>query len=490
VGTEVLQRSERTAGLQARLFPRDDFSYVSDPDGNQLATVDQGNSYLVKSGLLSFFGEVKYDFQEKYLFSVTSRYDGSSRFGQGSKFGFFPSVSAGWRISAEPFMAGFTFLDDLKLRASFGYTGNERIGDFKYLGTFSGATYNGSAGLSPENLENRNLQWESTREFNLGTDVSVLNGRVGFSVDAYSNLTSNLLYQQPVPFTTGFGAFTGNIGNVSNKGIELVLNTVNVDGAFRWNTSLNISRNVNEVVALADSLPQFFGYTAEGAGETNVVMEGQPLGSFWGLRFLGVDAATGDALYEDINRNGQISTDDGTVIGNAQPEFIGGITNGFSWKGFDLSVFFQWSYGNDILNFTNTSLLNAGADITDNQVKEAAKRWQKPGDITNVPRYEYNPAEDGSSFNNYHSSRFIEDASYLRLKNVSLGYRIPEKYVARFKLSNARILLSATNLWTLSRYSGADPEVSSLDGTTATQGIDFFTFPQVRTIMAGLTIGF
>ncbi|HEX8532318.1 MAG TPA: SusC/RagA family TonB-linked outer membrane protein, partial [Cytophagales bacterium] len=408
LGNEVLQRVERTSQTAARLFPRDDFSYISSPDGDQIATVDQGASFINRSGLLSFFGEFKYDYQEKYLFSITAREDGSSRFGRERRFGFFPSFSAGWRISAEPFVAAYTFVDDLKLRASYGFTGNERIGEFKFLGTFSGATYSGSSGLAPNNLENASLQWESTRELNLGLDLSVLNGRVGLTFDVYDNLTSDLLYDRPVPYTTGFGVFTGNIGQVSNRGFEVGLNTVNTEGAFRWSTNFNLSHNVNKVVDIADSLPVFRGYTATPSGSTSAVLEGQPLGTFWGLRFRGVDAATGDAIYDDINGDGAIDGDDGTVIGNAQPVLIGGITNRFSWKGFDLSAFFQFSYGNEILNYSNQGLLNAGTDLSTNQVRDALRRWQKPGDITDVPRYEYRADQEGTSFNNFQSSRFVE----------------------------------------------------------------------------------
>jgi len=490
VGNEVLQQVERTSSVVGRVFPRDDFTYISSPDGDQLAIIDQGNSFIARNGLLSFFGEFKYDYREKYLFSATARHDGSSRFGRERRFGFFPSLSAGWRISAEPFMADYTFVDDLKVRASYGFTGNERIGNNRFLGTFSGATYNGSAGLAPNNLENPNLQWESTREFNLGLDVSVFNGRVGLTLDVYNNLTSELLYNRPVPLTTGFSFFTGNIGQVANRGIEVGLNTVNTEGAFRWSTNFNLSHNTNEVVDLADSLPVFRGYSATPSGSTNVIMKGQPLGTFWGLRFRGVDAATGNAIYDDINGDGAINSDDGTVIGNAQPALIGGVTNRFSWKGFDLSAFFQFSYGNEILNQSNQGLLNAGTDLNYNQVRKALDRWQKPGDITDVPRYEYRSDQEGSEYNNFQSSRFVEDGSYLRLKNVSLGYNVPGKYITRFKLSNVRAYVSATNLWTLTRYSGPDPEVSTLDGSTVAQGIDFYTFPQIRTIIGGLTIGF
>lgn len=484
LGVEILQRTERTSGLQARLFPRDDFTYIDDPDGGQIATVDQGNSFIARSGLLSAFGEVKYSYEDKYLASLAMRADGSSRFGRDRRFGAFPSVSVGWRVSAEPFMQGIEIIDDLKLRASYGLTGNERFGNFEFLGRFSGATYNGASGLSPDRLGNPELQWESTRELDLGVDVSVFNGRLSATVDGYSNVTSQLLLAQPLPLTTGFGSQQGNVGKVSNRGIEFSLTSVNLDGIVKWTTSLNLSRNINNVESLDSDEPIFTGYTATPGGRTNVVRPGDPIGSFWGLKFLGVDAGTGDAIYDDLNGDGLIGEEDATVIGTVQPDWIGGITNRITYRNFDISAFFQFSYGNEMLNFTNQGLLNAGEDLASNQVKGALKRWQQPGDITSVPRYE---AEN--TFNNYQSSRFIEDGSYLRLKNVSLGYNLKSEWLTRLKLSTARIYVSGTNLWTLTPYSGADPEVSTLDGSTTAQGIDFYTLPQVRTLTVGITVG-
>ncbi|MFD1140395.1 SusC/RagA family TonB-linked outer membrane protein [Larkinella insperata] len=479
-GFEVLQRLERSSSVSGRLFPSDDFTYIT-----SAGIVDNGSSNLLRSGLLSTFGEVRYDYDDRYLATLTARYDGSSRFGQDRQFGLFPSVSLGWRISQEKFMEPFRFLNDLKLRASYGFTGNERIGDFQFLGTWASVTYSGASGLGPAALANPTLQWERTREANIGLDANFFNGRLNVSLDVYDNLTDRLLFAQPIPSTTGFGTLQGNIGKISNRGVELMLSTVNFDrGGFRWSTDLNVSRNLNKVVELANDGPIFRGYTADGVGNTNVVLQGQPLGSFWGLKFLGVDAATGDAIYEDLNGDGRISPDDGQVIGNAQPKLFGGLTNRFSYKGFDLNVFFQGSYGNKMLNFTSVTSINTGADLQSNQSRKALERWQKPGDITSVPRYVYQ-----NSYNNYHSSRFLEDGSYLRLKNVALGYNIPKKYVERFRIvSGARVFASATNLWTLSRYSGPDPEVSTLDGSTTAQGIDFFTIPQYKTLMVGISL--
>ncbi len=478
LGFEVQNRTVRGANVQGRLFPSDDFTYI-----NSAGIVDQGGSEIVNSGLVSAFGEVRYDYDEKYLATITARYDGSSRFGQSSRFGVFPSGSLAWRISGEPFMQRFTFLNDLKLRASYGFTGNERIGDFEFLGTWSSATYSGASGVGPDALANPTLQWERTREANVGLDASFFNGRLNVTFDAYDNLTDKLLFAQPIPFTTGFGDVQGNIGKISNRGMELTISTVNVDKAVRWNTDLNLAFNQNKVVELVSDEPIFRGYTGNGVSNTNVVLPGHPLGTFWGLKFLGVDPATGDAIYQDKNSDGRITPDDGQVIGNAQPKLYGGFTNRVSWKGFDVSGFLQFSYGNSILNLTNNTLVNTGADIQNNQARAALNRWRKEGDITNVPRYVYQ-----NTYNNFLSSRFLEDGSFLRLKNVSVGYNLPKTLINRYKITNTRIYASATNLWTLTRYSGADPEVSTLDGSTTAQGIDFFTFPQIKTFVVGVSI--
>lgn len=479
-GNEIIQSQGRSSDVSGRLFPSDDFTYL-----NSAGVVDAGGSFFAQNGLVSFFGEIKYDYKDRYLLGITSRYDGSSRFGQNRRFGLFPSASAGWRVTQEKFMENVRFISNLKLRGSFGFTGNERIGNFQYLGTWDSATYNGATGVGPNNLSNPNLQWERTREANIGLDASFWNGRFSVTADVYSNLTDNLLFAEPIPLTTGFGSIQGNVGKISNKGVELTLSSVNVDRAVKWTSDLNLTHNVNMVESLANQDTLFRGYSGNGVGGTNAVLEGQPLGTFWGLKFLGVDPATGDAIYDDVNGDGRISPDDGQVIGNAQPRLFGGFNNSVSYKGFDLSVFFQFMYGNKILNFTNTSLLNTGSDIQDNQSIAALHRWRQEGDVTDVPRYEL-----GNTFNSFHSSRFLEDGSYLRLKNISFGYNLPARWVNKAKMSGVRVFASATNLWTLTAYSGPDPEVSTLDGSTTAQGIDFFTLPQVKTIMGGVTIKF
>lgn len=474
-GVEVIRRPALSASVTGRIFPSDDFTYIT-----SAGIVDNGSSTKIKSGLLSFFGEAKYNFKDKYYATFSMRADGSSRFGPGNRFGYFPAVSGWWRISEEEFFQS-SVVSDLKVKASFGFTGNERIGDFQFLGSWGTATYNGSSGVAPSNLANPDLKWESTREINVGVDIALLQGRIQATVEAYSNKTSDLLYNRPYASTTGFTSVLDNIGDLQNRGLELGISTVNLEGALKWSTDLNLSKNINKILFLADSVPVYTGYTAEGVSATNIVQQGQPLGTFIGLNFLGVDPATGNAIYQDRNGDGQITNDDQMVIGHALPKLTGGLTNRLAYGNFDLSIFFQFSLGNDVLNLTKATLVNSGSDMTTNQSPDALRRWQKPGDITDVPRY-----MAGNTTNNYHSNRLIEDGSYLRLKNLGFGYTLPSRISQRFKLERLRIYGSATNLWTYTKYTGADPEVSTLSGSTTAQGIDFFTLPQVRTLTIGL----
>jgi TonB-dependent starch-binding outer membrane protein SusC len=475
LGTEVFRNVQRDGSVTGRLFPSDDFTYIT-----SAGIVDNGSSFILNSGLFSVFGEAKYDYKDKYLASVGMRADGSSRFGSGNRFGYFPSLSAAWRITEEDFFKS-ELINDFKLRASAGLTGNERIPDYQFLGVWSSTLYNGSPGVAPSQLENPDLKWETTREINVGTDISLLDGRIQATMDAYYNKTFDLLLPRPYAYTTGFSSVWENIGELENKGLEFGLVTVNTDRKVKWTTDINLSKNINKVLFLADSIPIYRGYSAEGVSATNIIKEGYPLGTFIGLNFLGVDPATGNAIYDDTNKDGLINNSDEIIIGDAQPKLIGGITNKVSYKQFDLTAFFQFSYGNKVLNFTKASLVNSGLDITGNQSPYALRRWQKEGDITDVPRYEL-----GNTVNNYHSNRLIEDGSFIRLKNVGLGYNMPTKICERFYLNNLRLYVSGTNLWTYSKYTGADPEVSTLSGSTAAQGIDFYTLPQVRTISIGL----
>jgi len=478
-GAEIFQSFANGGGSVGRLFPSDDFTYIQ-----SAGIVNDGSSFKEPpKGLMSYFLDARYDFDDRFLATVGFRADGSSNFGSNFRFGYFPAASVGWRISKENFFKSM-IINDLKIRASYGLTGNERIEPFLFLGQWDATTYNGSPGVSPNNVPNPNIKWETTSEFNMGVDISLWEEKLQATLDAYYNKTSDLLLTRPYPFTTGFAGILDNVGDMENKGIEFGVTSVNMDKPdFKWTTKINLSKNLNKVLYLADSTPLYRGYSAEGVDATNIIKVGEPLGSFWGLNYLGVNPATGNAIYEDRNADGLINNSDAMVIGNAQPKLFGGITNIFAYKGFDLSIFFQFSYGNKVLNFSKATLVNMGADIENNQSVDALRRWKHEGDITDIPKYVF-----GSSQNNLHSNRLLEDASYLRLKNVSLGYNVPSRYTDKIMLGSARVYLNATNLWTFTKYSGSDPEVSTLDGSTSAQGIDFFTLPQVRTIVVGLNV--
>ncbi len=480
LGAEFISRTSRSGSTVGILFPSDDFTYLASS-----GLILDGSSYMVNSGLLSFFGEVNYKYRSRYLAKASVRYDGSSRFGEDRKYGLFPAFSLGWRVSEEQILDRFSWLDDFKLRASYGLTGNERIGNFQYLATWGATTaYNGIPAVGPATLGNPNLGWEQTEEFDVGADLAFLEGRIQLIFDYYYNVTNDLLLSETLPLTTGFGSVLGNLGEVTNEGMELTISTVNIDKDLKWSTQFNISTNNNVVQKLATDEPQFSGYSTF-TNSTHIVTAGKPLGTFWGLKYLGVDPGTGDAIYLDKNNDGKLTADDGTFIGDAQADYFGGMTNTVTYRGVDLSVFLQYSYGNEMINFGNTTLLNSGEDINNNQSREALKRWKKEGDIASIPKYEF-----GNTFNNRFSSRFVEDASYLRIKNVTIGYSFNEQILSKLRLRKLRVYASGTNVWTLTNYTGADPEVNSLDGSTTAQGLDLYTFPQVRTILIGLNLGF
>jgi TonB-dependent starch-binding outer membrane protein SusC len=482
LGAEIYRKFVNGGNLQGREFPSDDFTYIQ-----SAGVVDLGASYKdPPQSLLSYFGEVRYDFKDRILATASFRADASSNFGPNYKWGYFPSASLGWRISKENFFH-VPVISDLKLRASYGLTGNQGIPPFSYLATWGSTTYNGGTGVSPNNVANPNIRWEKTSEANVGIDIALWADRVQATFDTYYNKTSDLLLFNPYPLTTGFDGLMDNIGDMENKGIEFSISSVNMQRQnFEWTTRVNLSRNQNKVLFLADPVPTYTGYSAEGVDRTNTISVGHPLGTFWGLNYLGVDPATGNAIYEDRDQDGQISNADAMVIGNTQPKLIGGITNTFNYKGFDLSVFFQFSYGNKVLNLSKGTLVDMGASLDNNQSVDALRRWQEPGDITDIPKYIFTDSPEVN--NNLHSSRLIEDASYLRLKNLSLGYSIPKRYTDKVLLGNVRLYFNATNLLTWTKYTGSDPEVSTLDGSTASQGIDFFTLPQVKTLVVGLNI--
>lgn len=481
VGTEYQHsRTDRTR-VEGGEFPVDDLKTLA-----SAANITLGSSTITEYSFFSYFGRANYDFDRKYLFSASARVDGSSRFGKNNRYGFFPSVSAGWVLSEEGFLLDNPTLSFLKIRGSYGVTGNAAIGDFRHLGLFDAAAYGGQSGLSPSQIPNPDLSWEKTAQTDIGIDFGLFNNRLNGEIDYYIKNTTDLLLDVPVPATSGFTTQTQNVGQVENKGWEFVINSNNLIGNFKWNTSFNIAFNKNKVLSLAN------GQELIDNGNSNVVKVGHPIGAFYIAEYAGVDPDNGDALwYKNSEGAGRETTNDYSeaefvVLGSPNPDFYGGITNSFSWMGLSLDIVFQGVYGNKIYR-EGDKFMSCQACWFDNQTSDQLNHWDKPGDVTKVPepRFWY---QNGDQTRN---SRYLSDGSYLRLKTLTLGYELPRAVTERVKLSRARIYLIGQNLLTFTKYNGWDPEVSS-DAFTdnIVSGLDFYSAPQPKVIAFGLNLGF
>lgn len=446
------------------------------------ATADKAEVYHS-----SFISRVNYSYDDKYLITANFRADGSSKFGPSNKWGYFPSVSAGWRISNENFLKDVSTINELKIRAGWGLVGNDTgINNYQWYSRVTGGTNYPIGGVAqpgnyPSSIENKDLKWEASEQVNIGVDVALFNNRIRFSADAYRKTSKDLLLAVPLPRTTGFDNIVMNAGSIENKGLEFQLSTVNFDGAdFKWTTDFNISFNRNKVTNLVGQKLNQGGIA--GRGDAILIQEGQPVGQFYGYQWGGVDPDTGDVYY--IAKDGSSTfnpTDaDKKNIGNANPDFIYGFTNTLSYKGFSLNVFFQGSQGNDILNatrFDTESMIDAK-----NQTTTVLRRWQNPGDVTDVPRV----TTDGSIANSRISSHYVEDGSYLRLKALTIGYDLSKDVLSRIGLSALKIYATGENLLTFTNYSGFDPEVNFGGNSTTVLGIDYGTYPQTRNIIFGI----
>jgi TonB-dependent starch-binding outer membrane protein SusC len=468
-GTDDLRSSTTGTG-----FARSSLTYLTSS-----ATPTASSSLKELYSFNSIFGRVTYSLNDKYVVEGTIRRDGSSRFGPNKRFGTFYAASAAWNFTEESFMDGISFLEAGKLRASFGVTGNDRIGNFTYIGSFTGgANYLDQPASAPDQIANNNLQWEQTQKTDIGLELGFFKNRLNLNAGYYISTSTKLLFDNPVPLTSGFADVSANIGNIQNNGIELELNGVIINtGGFRWSAGANITFLENKVVdLLSDDQPILRGFSS-------AIIKGQPLNTFYGLRWLGVDPATGKSVFDDVNGDGIITTDDNVVTGDAQPNQIGGITTQFSYKGFTLDVFGQFVNGVDVYNNTLAFSLNPA----NNFGKDARilDRWQQPGDITNIPKLTRGSEIDYSLDN----SRFLSDGSYFRLKNITLGYNLPSAIVGKARLRSVRVYASAQNLLTLTNYNGPDPEISTFGETNTSQGTDFLTQPQNKLFTFGINIG-
>jgi TonB-linked SusC/RagA family outer membrane protein len=474
-GTSVeFNRSELTYHI-GETFGSDSFQYPS--AAGRLTSYD---AYADEYNLLSFFARASYALRERYFLSATVRADGSSRFGPNSRYGYFPSVSAGWVATQEPFLAALKRVVDLKLRASYGETGNQGISDkYAHLGYFKTANFANQAGIAPQNLQNPDLKWETTRELDVGFDMAFLGGRLALIGDYYDKLTSDLLVARRLSAVTGYASVWDNIGNISNRGVEFQVSTTNIQaatpGAFDWRTDFNVSHNRNRVTRLHRHEPY--------SEDVNRVEEGVPIGAYHMYRFLGVDPQTGNAIFDDANGDGVITPDDFVVVGSPHPDFWGGLRNQLSWKGFDLNAFLEFSQGFEVYNGVRLAADDGGWSLH-NKVASVRRRWRNPGDVTDVPRASY----DGLSGADWESSRFIEDGSYLRLQEVTLGYRLPRRMAARANFADARVYLSGRNLMLWTPYTGYDPDVNSAgSNSNVVLGQDFYAYPRARTISIGIS---
>ncbi|MFU1857384.1 SusC/RagA family TonB-linked outer membrane protein [Sphingobacterium sp. NGMCC 1.201703] len=466
-------------------FPSDLTPYIT-----SAASITGGTANFTEYAMASALARVNLGWEGKYLFSASIRRDGSSKFPKSGRFGYFPSVSAGWVVSQENFLKGVETISLLKVRASYGSTGNqEGIGNFAYRRTIGGGfNYFDTPGFALSAIGSPNLKWESTDQIDIGIDLGLFNNRLEISADYYNKKTKDLLLNRPIPNTTGFTTILENIGNIKGSGFDFQITSRNFTGSnFNWSTSLNLSTYKNEVTKLYNDQPIDQGFVVRHA-------VGQPLGSFFLIKSLGVDPETGDMKYEDIDGSGTVTSADRQFLGNPLPKFYGGITNNLSYKSFDLNVFFQYSYGNDLYNlgaegtggYGSMGGVVTGTAPATNMFKEYYdERWTPENKNAKYPR-----AVGGTrgTYNTQRSSRYLEDGSYLRLKTVTLGYNLPKSIAQKAKFSNVRIYATAYNLLTFTKYTGFDPEVSS-ELTVSNLGVDQGAIPQFKTFMLGVNLG-
>ena len=459
-------------------FANNDFTDISS------ASVRTAAETWTKNTLASFFGRFDYNIASKYYFDASFRADGSSKFGINNKWGYFPAFSVAWRLKDESFLKDVNWLSDLKFRASYGITGNEQgTSNFASQGLWTGgssyADVNGSPqpGIAPSQLGNPNLKWEQTAQTDLGFDASFLNNRISLTFDVYDKNTTNLLLQEPVAASTGFSTYWANAGSMSNKGYEIGINSTNIQsGSFTWKTGLNVSGNANKITKLPTAITD---YTRNW-----VIMEqGHEMNSFWLYDQTGVNPQNGQVIFAGQAANGTVSAADREIIGSVYPKAYGGINNSFNYKNFDLSVLFTFEWGNDELNlnryFRERNPSSGGVDTY------VLQRWTTPGQETDIPRL----TSVGNNYTIDNSSRYLENASFLRLKELDFGYTLPASFDAKLKVTRIRVYFVGSNLFLWTKYTG-DPE-SSVTSDPNAQGLGGFGVPpQPKSFQFGLNVTF
>lgn len=472
--------------ISATGFPND----ATQNEALQLALNRTVSSSRSSQRLDSYLARVNYGFKDKYFLDLTARVDGSSKFGANHKYGLFPAISAAWRIIEEPFAKSLTWLSDLKLRASYGITGNAGgLSPYQSLATVSasGSDYNINhayvTGISPSGIANPDLRWERSAQADIGLDIGLLNNRLSVIVDVYQKTTKDLLYVKSLPLSSGYGTITGNFASLENKGLELAVNSIIIDGPLKWSVAGNVTVNRNKVLDLDGGTTQERFITAY-----SLLQVGSPLGVFKTYVFDGInqtgetilpgyDGRLGGQKVKDVNGDGTISSADQTITGDPNPQFIYGFSTNVSYKNFDFSAFLSGSQGNDIYNASRLSFeMPLGQR---NQFKGLVNRWSP----TNPSNQYVSGFQAGRlPITNY----VLEDGSYLRCKNITLGYRLPTIK----GIQQIRVYASANNLFTITNYSGFDPEVNSYAGSNTAIGIDNLVYPQARSILGGIQLTF
>lgn len=441
-------------------------------------------------GIMSYIARLTYNYDSKYLATANLRYDGSSKLHPDHRWKAFPSVSAAWRMSQEEWLKDIDWIYDLKLRAGWGKTGNQDgVGDYAYLQRyninrvpwFEEGNSTSVPTISQANLRTRDLTWETTTQTGVGVDFSVLNGRIDFTADWYYKKTTDMLMWVSLPSgSAAANSIQRNEGEMTNKGFEFSITSRNLTGEFEWTTSLNMSFNKNKLTKLELQKVYLDAVTSETVNEAVVRNEpGRSLGGFYGYIANGVDPETGLMMYEDLNGDRRISSSDRTYIGDPNPDFTFGMTNTFSYKGFNLSIFLQGAYGNDIFNASRME--TEGMYDGKNQTTKVLDRWRIPGQITDMPK---------AGWNMRNSTYFVEDGSYIRVKDISLSYDIRGKWMKKLGISKVQPYFTASNLITFTHYSGMDPEVNQWGNNGHVQGIDWGTYPHCKSYVFGLNVEF
>lgn len=499
-GYTMQHQKDESAVASAQNFPNDltkynNLSYASTP------VLSSSDAH--ESSLNSYLGRVNYSFNHKYNATATLRADGSSKLGANNRWGYFPSIGLSWNVNQEDFFQSLapTF-SSLKLRVSGGQTGNSEIPPYSSLAALTPTNYYFNStlvtGIAPVQIANPDLKWETTTQYDIGVDAGFFRNRLNVVFDVYYKKTKDLLLYVPFPLYTGYASSLQNVGSVENKGFEFSVNSINIKSKnLTWTSNLVFAANKNKILSLGEGTDFYFPIAPTGYVSPVIVKVGSPVGSFWGYEtdgllteddiakgvpiLAGVPQKVGDRKYVDTNGDGVVTTIDKHDLGTAQPKFTFGLSNNFSYKGIDLSFFFQGSYGNKIFNFMEQKLQLTTVNL--NVSGKLIDRYSATNPDGKMPRATNAPVSQVADI-------YVEDGSYLRLKNLTLGYTLPKELISKIHLKQLRFYVGAQNLWTLTDYTGLDPEVNFFDTDNTKQGIDYGAYPSNKTFLAGLNISF